>query len=114
MTTTVILTRGIRGNPPGARVRLTDGKAATLIAAGLARRARQGHTPQMAPQTPDADLHGAPQPPRHGPGSTTAAWTKWATHNGYQVNDDMTRNEIIALVHGNGNNDGDLGPEGGA
>ena len=92
--TAVILTRGHRGNRPGQHVELPDGIAASMIAAGLARRP----TPTTTTPPPPTVTHGDPQPPRHGAGSTREAWKTWAHAHGYHVPADATRNEIVTLV----------------
>jgi hypothetical protein len=45
---------------------------------------------------PDEDTEAAP--PRGGPGSDRAAWAAYAESQGVDVDDDMTRDDIVAAV----------------
>jgi hypothetical protein len=39
-----------------------------------------------------------PEPPRGGPGSGVEAWREYAAQTGVEINDDMTRDDIVAAV----------------
>ena len=109
MTTPIIVTRGWRGHTPGTHLDLPDGVAASMIAAGLARRPpapTPNQNPPHQPQpTPHNTLPGQTEtatpnqtPPRAGPGSTRQSWANHATNLGVPVHETMTRDEIISAV----------------
>lgn len=55
----------------------------------LAKRAAERESPQAAQ---------VPEPPRGGAGSGVDAWREYATKTGVEVDEDMTRDDIIAAV----------------
>jgi hypothetical protein len=78
-------------NPRGSKatVHVSDEKAERLLAWGWT----------VAGQQADVSGDDGP-PPKVGRGSSRDAWAEYATSQGVEVTDDMTRAEIIEAVEG--------------
>jgi hypothetical protein len=79
-------------HPPSssAVVEVDDGSVDRLLAAGWTRKAASS-----TPSQPSGD-----QPPKTGRGSSRDAWVAYADSQGVAVDDDMSRDDIIAAVEG--------------
>lgn len=59
----------------------------------------RGAAPDPA-QAPAADAGAPPRPPEHGKGATRKAWAAYAEAQGYEIDDDATKADIVEAIDG--------------